>query len=56
MHRLLTTLTITGVGYRVRLDGLQPSTTYYTVDIVRADGTSIGVQSPVKQCTTPGPG
>jgi hypothetical protein len=45
------------VGYRVRLDGLQPGTTYYyTVDIVRADGTSMGLKSPVKQFTTPGPG
>jgi Purple acid Phosphatase, N-terminal domain len=45
------------VGYRVRIDGLQPSTTYYyTAYIVRDDGTSIGVQSPVKQFTTPGPG
>ncbi len=32
------------VRYRVRIDDLQPSTTYcYAVDIVRADGTSIGV-------------
>jgi len=45
------------VRYRLRIDDLQPSTTYcYAVDIVRADGTSIGVQNPVKQFTTPGPG
>ena len=45
------------VRYRLRIDDLQPSTTYcYAVDIVRADGTSIGVQNRVKQFTTPGPG
>jgi hypothetical protein len=41
------------VRYRVRVDGLQPGTTYYyTVGIVQADGTSLGVTSPVHQFTT----
>lgn len=41
------------VIYRVRVDGLQPGTTYYyTVDMVQANGTSIGVKSPVHRFTT----
>jgi hypothetical protein len=41
------------VIYRVRVDGLQPGTTYYyTVDSTQADGTSIGVKSTVNQFTT----
>jgi Purple acid Phosphatase, N-terminal domain len=41
------------VRYRVRVDGLQPGMTYYyTVGMVQADGTSLGVTSPVHQFTT----
>jgi hypothetical protein len=39
--------------YRVRVDGLQPGTTYYyTVDAVQGDGTGTGVKSTVNQFTT----
>jgi phosphodiesterase/alkaline phosphatase D-like protein len=39
--------------YRVRVDGLQPGTTfYYTVESVQADGTTASVKSPVNQFTT----
>ena len=40
--------------FRVRIDGLQPHTTYYyTVDSMEANGTGDGVKSPVKHFTTP---
>jgi hypothetical protein len=43
--------------FRARLSGLKPSTTYYySVTSTGGDGTSDGVQSPVRQFTTPGPG
>ena len=43
--------------FRVRIDGLQPQTTYYyTVTSMGSDGVSDGEKSPVKQFTTPGPG
>jgi phosphodiesterase/alkaline phosphatase D-like protein len=43
--------------FRVRMNGLKPSTTYYySVTSTGSDGTSDGVQSPVGQFTTPGPG
>jgi hypothetical protein len=39
--------------FRVRIDGLQPKTTYYyTVDSMEANGTGDGVKSTVKQFTT----
>ena len=39
--------------FRVRIDGLQPKTTYYyTVDSIEANGTSDGVKSTVKHFTT----
>ena len=39
--------------FRVRLDGLNPGTTYYyTVDSMDANGTSDGVKSPVKHFST----
>jgi Purple acid Phosphatase, N-terminal domain len=40
--------------FRVRVDGLQPkSTYYYTVDSMQASGKSDGVKSTVKHFTTP---
>ena len=43
--------------FRVRLQGLQPETTYYyTVTSMGADGQSDGVESPVNKFTTPAPG
>ena len=40
--------------FRVRMDGLKPSTTYYyTVDSMGSDGRNDGVKSAVKQFTTP---
>jgi len=43
--------------FRVRVDDLEPQTTYYyTVTSTGADGESDGVQSPVSQFTTPAPG
>lgn len=43
--------------FRVRIDGLQPQTTYYyKVTSTGGDGTSDGVQSDVNQFTTPPPG
>jgi hypothetical protein len=43
--------------FRVRVDDLSPQTTYYyTVTSMGADGESDGVQSPVRQFTTPAPG
>jgi hypothetical protein len=42
--------------FRVRVDGLQPQTTYYyTVTSMESDGVSDGEGSPVKEFTTPGP-
>jgi len=39
--------------FRVRVDGLQPKTTYYyTVDSMEANGTGDGVKSMVKHFTT----
>jgi Purple acid Phosphatase, N-terminal domain len=39
--------------FRVRIEGLQPKTTYYyTVDSMEANGTDDGVKSTVKQFTT----
>jgi hypothetical protein len=39
--------------FRVRIEGLQPRTTYYyTVDSMEANGTGDGVKSTVKQFTT----
>ena len=39
--------------FRVRVDGLKPGTTYYyTVDSIRPDGTSDGVNGTVNQFTT----
>jgi phosphodiesterase/alkaline phosphatase D-like protein len=39
--------------FRVRVDGLQPRTTYYyTVDSMDGNGTRDGVKSPVRQFTT----
>jgi phosphodiesterase/alkaline phosphatase D-like protein len=39
--------------FRVRVDGLQPGTTYYyKVDSMQADGRSDGVKSPVMQFST----
>jgi len=43
--------------FRVRLDGLAPHTTYfYTVTSMESSGQTNGVESPVCQFTTPGPG
>jgi phosphodiesterase/alkaline phosphatase D-like protein len=43
--------------FRVRIDGLQPGTTYYyKVTSMEANGTSDGVGSEVSQFTTPPPG
>jgi phosphodiesterase/alkaline phosphatase D-like protein len=43
--------------FRVRLNGLKPSTTYYySVDSMDPNGKSDGVKSTVKKFTTPGPG
>jgi hypothetical protein len=43
--------------FRVRMSGLKPSTTYYySVTSTESNGSSDGVQSPVRQFTTPGPG
>jgi hypothetical protein len=40
--------------FRVRVDGLQPKTTYYyTVDSMQATGKSDGVRSPVRHFSTP---
>jgi len=40
--------------FRVRVDGLQPKTTYYyTVDSMQATGKSDGVKSPVKSFSMP---
>jgi hypothetical protein len=39
--------------FRVRVDGLQPRTTYYyTVDSMEGNGTRDGVKSPVRHFTT----
>jgi phosphodiesterase/alkaline phosphatase D-like protein len=41
-------------GFRVRLDGLEPRTTYYyRVDSMEANGKADGVKSTVKHFTTP---
>jgi hypothetical protein len=43
--------------FRVRIDGLKPTTTYYyTVSSEASNGTSDGVTSSVYKFTTPGPG
>ena len=43
--------------FRVRLQGLQPETTYYyKVTSMGADGQSDGVESPVNKFTTPAAG
>jgi hypothetical protein len=43
--------------FRVRIEGLQPRTTYYyTVTSEESGGKSDGVKSAVKKFTTPGPG
>ena len=43
--------------FRVRMPGLQPRTTYYyKVTSTESNGQSDGVESPVNQFTTPGPG
>jgi phosphodiesterase/alkaline phosphatase D-like protein len=43
--------------FRVRMPGLKPQTTYYyKVTSTESNGTSDGVESPVTQFTTPGPG
>jgi Purple acid Phosphatase, N-terminal domain len=43
--------------FRVRVEGLQPQTTYYyTVTSMGSDGANDGEQSSVEQFTTPGPG
>jgi hypothetical protein len=43
--------------FRVRLQGLQPETTYYyKVTSMGADGQSDGVEGPVNKFTTPAPG
>jgi phosphodiesterase/alkaline phosphatase D-like protein len=40
--------------FRVRVDGLQPRTTYYyTVDSMEGDGARDGVKSPIRYFTTP---
>jgi phosphodiesterase/alkaline phosphatase D-like protein len=42
---------------RVRVTGLKPRTTYYyKVTSTESNGQSDGVESPVNQFTTPGPG
>jgi Purple acid Phosphatase, N-terminal domain len=41
--------------FRVRVEGLKPGTTYYTVDSEESNGTSDRVNSPVKQFTTEPP-
>jgi len=43
--------------FRVRMPGLKPQTTYYyRVTSMESNGKSDGVESPVTQFTTPGPG
>ena len=43
--------------FRVRMAGLKPQTTYYyKVTSMESNGQSDGVESPVNQFTTPGPG
>jgi hypothetical protein len=43
--------------FRVRLVGLKPRTTYYyKVTSIESGGKSDGVESPISQFTTPGPG
>jgi phosphodiesterase/alkaline phosphatase D-like protein len=43
--------------FRVRMPGLKPQTTYYyKVTSTESNGKSDGVESPVTQFTTPGPG
>ncbi|HTT77866.1 MAG TPA: fibronectin type III domain-containing protein [Candidatus Binataceae bacterium] len=43
--------------FRVRIDGLQPRTTYYYfVTSTDSNGTNDGLKSPVNHFTTPGPG
>ena len=43
--------------FRVRMPGLKPQTTYYyKVTSTESNGQSDGVESPVNQFTTPGPG
>ena len=43
--------------FRVRMEGLKPRTTYYyRVTSEESNGKSDGVESPVNQFTTPGPG
>jgi phosphodiesterase/alkaline phosphatase D-like protein len=43
--------------FRVRMPGLQPRTTYYyKVTSTESNGQSDGLESPVNQFTTPGPG
>jgi hypothetical protein len=43
--------------FRVRMPGLKPQTTYYyKVSSTESNGESDGVESPVSQFTTPGPG
>jgi phosphodiesterase/alkaline phosphatase D-like protein len=43
--------------FRVRMAGLKPQTTYYyKVTSTESTGKSDGVESPVRQFTTPGPG
>jgi phosphodiesterase/alkaline phosphatase D-like protein len=43
--------------FRVRVAGLKPQTTYYyKVTSTESNGKSDGVESPVNQFTTPGPG
>src|SRR5262249_27990939 len=43
--------------FRVRVAGLKPRTTYYyRVTSTESNGASDGVESPVNQFTTPGPG
>jgi phosphodiesterase/alkaline phosphatase D-like protein len=43
--------------FRVRMPGLQPQTTYYyKVTSTESNGKSDGVESPVTQFATPGPG
>jgi hypothetical protein len=43
--------------FRVRMPGLKPQTTYYyKVTSTESNGKSDGVESPINQFTTPGPG
>ena len=43
--------------FRVRLEGLKPRTTYYyKVTSIESNGKNDGVESSVRQFTTPGPG